>query len=505
LNLASTSSNPTILNPNPGVGIILRGTDGAGNTGDLRIVPNNAAWADATETSYFQIQNSLNKNVSFVGGTFGADTINNRMQFNSSSTQITDFVYGSTPVPSAMFELDSSITTKPTFFLKAASGQTASLFNIASSSGASFASVLSNGNFDIGTTTNSQKLTVDGNMRLTGAYFDSTNSSGTDSMILQSTGTSTLWTPTVIKTPVDAATTAALPANTYANGASGVGATLTANANAALASQDGTALAVGDRLLVWFEGTASHNGIYKVTQLGSGVLPWILTRATDADTAVELNSSTRSNAGGILVQVLTGATYRRGNFTMIGTGAITMGTTALNFYRIGLPVGTSGQIVQYDTNGNATVNTMSGGASISNTGVVTLLKGIVQTVFAEVATDTGSLSAHQVFTDVPNLTVTLTTSGTSFVLIHFDASPETTNSASSVFFRILIDGVAKRSASGAEFQTAAITYKSAVLSAASHTIKVQYFNDQTTGNVLINPVTAPNSDHGSLLVEEVNP
>src|SRR5438045_995988 len=41
-----------------------------------------------------------------------------------------------------------------------------------------------------------------------------------------------------------AATTGALAANTYANGSSGVGATLTANANGAIAAQDGVTLVV---------------------------------------------------------------------------------------------------------------------------------------------------------------------------------------------------------------------------------------------------------------------
>jgi hypothetical protein len=78
------------------------------------------------------------------------------------------------------------------------------------------------------------------------------------------------------------ATTAALPANTYNNGASGVGATLTANANGAL-SVDSTAVVVGNRIVVKNETTAANNGIYAVTQTGSGAAPYILTRATDAN------------------------------------------------------------------------------------------------------------------------------------------------------------------------------------------------------------------------------
>ncbi|HET8581136.1 MAG TPA: immunoglobulin-like domain-containing protein [Candidatus Paceibacterota bacterium] len=52
------------------------------------------------------------------------------------------------------------------------------------------------GNLGIGTTTPTQKLTVAGNLRLTGALYDSTNSAGTNGMILKSTGTGFQWVAT---------------------------------------------------------------------------------------------------------------------------------------------------------------------------------------------------------------------------------------------------------------------------------------------------------------------
>lgn len=52
------------------------------------------------------------------------------------------------------------------------------------------------GNLGIGTTTPLQKLTISGNQYLTGAFFDGSYASGTDGMILQSTGTSTKWVGT---------------------------------------------------------------------------------------------------------------------------------------------------------------------------------------------------------------------------------------------------------------------------------------------------------------------
>jgi len=82
--------------------------------------------------------------------------------------------------------------------------------------------------------------------------------------------------------PVALATTAALPTCTYDNGASGVGATLTATANSALTIDTGTVL-VGDSVLVKNQATATQNGIYSVTATGSAGAVWVLTRRTDSD------------------------------------------------------------------------------------------------------------------------------------------------------------------------------------------------------------------------------
>lgn len=95
-----------------------------------------------------------------------------------------------------------------------------------------------------------------------------------------------------VRTSCDFATTAALSANTYNNGVLGVGATLIANANGALASQDGFSPIVGSRGLIKDEGTTANNGLYEVTDLGSVGTPWILTRVTDYDQAAEVFNGT---------------------------------------------------------------------------------------------------------------------------------------------------------------------------------------------------------------------
>lgn len=84
-----------------------------------------------------------------------------------------------------------------------------------------------------------------------------------------------------------AASTANLNA-TYANGASGVGATLTNAGALAAFSLDGVSPSLNQRVLIKNQTSTFQNGIYTVTTVGSGAVAWVLTRATDYDTAAEM-------------------------------------------------------------------------------------------------------------------------------------------------------------------------------------------------------------------------
>lgn len=86
------------------------------------------------------------------------------------------------------------------------------------------------------------------------------------------------------------ATAAALPSCTYANGTSGVGATLTATANGAL-TVDGVTVATNDRILVKNQAAALQNGVYVVTATGGASAVFVLTRSTDMDQAAEFPAS----------------------------------------------------------------------------------------------------------------------------------------------------------------------------------------------------------------------
>jgi hypothetical protein len=122
-----------------------------------------------------------------------------------------------------------------------------------------------------------------------------------------------------VKASVRVATTAALAAVTYNNGAG----TLTANANGAL-SIDGVAVSVNDRVLIKDQASAFQNGIYKVTATGSGAAVFVLTRTPDADTASELT-------GGAFFFVEEGTENADNGYVTTFNGTPTLGSTNITF------------------------------------------------------------------------------------------------------------------------------------------------------------------------------
>jgi len=126
----------------------------------------------------------------------------------------------------------------------------------------------------------------------------------------------------------DYATTAALPTLTYSNGTAGVGATLTATANAALAV-DGQSPTAGSLVLVKDQASAFQNGLYTVTQAGSAGAPFILTRHTSLDESAEIT--------GALIAIEAGTANVGRLYLLTATSAVTVGTTALNFTYVNGP------------------------------------------------------------------------------------------------------------------------------------------------------------------------
>jgi hypothetical protein len=130
------------------------------------------------------------------------------------------------------------------------------------------------------------------------------------------------------------ATTTTLPANTYNNGTSGVGATLTANANGAL-SVDSTLTVVAERILVKNEAAGANNGVYVVTQVGSAGTPYILTRATDFDT---VGTGVDQIDEGDFFLVTSGVVNVNTAWVQQTAPPITIGTTPLVFQQFSAPI-----------------------------------------------------------------------------------------------------------------------------------------------------------------------
>ena len=126
-----------------------------------------------------------------------------------------------------------------------------------------------------------------------------------------------------VKDSVLVSTTVNLTA-TYSNGTAGVGATLTNSGTQAALVLDGITLAGGDRVLVKDEtvGNRERNGVYSVTQIGSGSTNWVLTRVTDIDEPSELT-------GGSFVFVESGTANGGNGFVFTHVGQPTLGTTEL--------------------------------------------------------------------------------------------------------------------------------------------------------------------------------
>lgn len=125
------------------------------------------------------------------------------------------------------------------------------------------------------------------------------------------------------KEAVKYASIAALPSIVYANGASGVGATLTGVALAAI-SLDSSSPAVNDRVLIKNQASSFQNGIYIVTATGSGIAVFILTRATDFDQASDIQT-------GDSVFVVAGNTLSTTTWAYTGINSPTMGTTGITW------------------------------------------------------------------------------------------------------------------------------------------------------------------------------
>lgn len=215
------------------------------------------------------------------------------------------------------------------------------------------------------------------------------------------------------------ATTANLTA-TYNNGTSGVGATLTNSGAQAALVIDGVTLVLDDRVLVKNQTSQLQNGIYVVSNIGSGSTNWVLTRASDFDTSAEVN-------GGDFVFV-TGGTVNDNTGWVQTSTPVTIGTTAIIFqqfsgagtYLAGDGLSLVGNTFSFNPTSTGGLQAAAGGASIlkpTNSGLVTDATGLY------VGAGTGiSVSGTTVAVDTTvvarKFAQTLSTSATSYTITH---------------------------------------------------------------------------------------
>lgn len=134
---------------------------------------------------------------------------------------------------------------------------------------------------------------------------------------------------------------------------------------------DGVTLVANDRILVKDQTTASQNGVYYVTTLGTGANgTW--TRTTDADQAGELTS-------GAIIAIEEGTINADSQWMLTTDGIITIGTTSLTFTRKDVSassVSTPPAIPQtvlsgpVDSNGYSAFGGAVGGATLTASGTL---------------------------------------------------------------------------------------------------------------------------------------
>lgn len=179
----------------------------------------------------------------------------------------------------------------------------------------------------------------------------------------------------LIKEAVHLATAAILPnspAWTSANGG-----TITAGSNTTL-TVDGDQVLSGQRVLVKNEAGVGglggqYNGIYVLTQEGSGSLPWILVRSADANTSAEVKS-------GMFTFVQTGDTLANTGWVLTTDNPITLNSTVLEFTQFsgagtytasnGVALGAVGGANNFSAVAGTGITVNSGGINIDDSVVV---------------------------------------------------------------------------------------------------------------------------------------
>ena len=187
----------------------------------------------------------------------------------------------------------------------------------------------------------------------------------------------------------------------YNNGSSGVGATLTNAGTQAALAIDGITLQAADRVLIYAQTDATQNGVYTVTNVGSGSTNWVMTRSTDTDSYAPSDPDSFGEGDAFFVKE--GNTGAGELYVMNASGTITFGTTDITFTQVastaiytadgGLDL--TGTVFSHaDTSSQATVNN-SGGTVIQDVTLDTYGHVTGLTSHALTASDVGAATSAQ--------------------------------------------------------------------------------------------------------------
>jgi len=201
------------------------------------------------------------------------------------------------------------------------------------------------------------------------------------------------------KASVRVATTAALASYSFSTNV------ITASANGTLTVDDVT-VAVADRVLVKDEAGANqkYNGIYVVTATGDASNPFVLTRATDADSSAEMTP-------GVFCFIEEGTTNADSGWVLSTNATITLNTTALSFVQFSSAASLSFSAPL--SKSGSTVSLTLAARLVNNSGSLDLASGIVSAAtYTSVTVDTyGRVTAGSDISTSNGL-LTRTSSGT---------------------------------------------------------------------------------------------
>jgi hypothetical protein len=291
----------------------LAGTSISGATNTLSAIPN--ASLDNSSVSFNGVLVSLGGSGTITAATTSALTIGTGLQGTSFN--------GSTPVTIAIDSTVATLTGTQTLTGKTIDAASNTLSNIPNSS-------LTNSSVTIGTTAialGASSLTLGGLTSVavtqdpvsalqlaTKQYVDTLVASGVH-----------FHEPVRVESPINLNAT-------YNNGTAGVGATLTNAGTQAALVIDGVTMVANDRVLIYQQTTQTQNGVYVVTDIGSGSTNWVLTRSADTDSYGVAGPDTLSEGSTFFVQQ--GATGAGETYTCNTVGTIVFGTTNITFAQI---------------------------------------------------------------------------------------------------------------------------------------------------------------------------